>query len=455
VTLVAHGDVVTMNSSRDVLVGGAVAIVGDSIAEVGSTSELRAAYPDADVFDATGCVVTPGLIDAHAHQTGSALGRCCNTDLQTSGQQIFEWAVPFHGGHTADDDELSAALCAVEALSNGITTVIEAGTVAHPERGAAAMQRVGIRGSIGTWGWDAEGVPYSAPADEALDRQRAVLDAFPAGGLVEGWVTLVGHDLCSDELMAGAADLARSRGASMTMHLSPTSSDAESYLARTGRRPVVHLAELGVLGEHLLLGHGVWLDDDELDAVLASRTAIAYCPWVYLRMGQGVLANGRHFELHERGGRIALGCDGTGNGPMDILSAAALASGIARDRNVDPLRFGALQALELATIAGAEAVGMADRIGSLEAGKQADVVVHRTDNPYWRPLGDVAMHLIWGTDGRTVSDVFVAGRRVLADGQPTALDSAELAAQANAAQADLFARAGLKPAPQWPRIDAR
>src|SRR5690606_13922812 len=99
-------------------------------------------------------------------------------------------------------------------------------------------------------------------------------DAFPRATegsrpLVEGWVTLVGHDLASDALLAGAADLARARGVSMTMHLSPTSSDPERYLERTGKRPAVHLHDLGVLGEHLLLGHGVWLDDEEIDLVLA------------------------------------------------------------------------------------------------------------------------------------------------------------------------------------------
>lgn len=457
--LVAGGDIVTMNPTRDVLVGGAVLIEGDRIAAVGSTSQLRAAHPEATVYDASGTVVMPGLIDAHTHQTGSALGRCCGTDLKTSGEQIFAWAVPFHGGHTADDDELSATLCAVEALTNGITTVVEAGTVNHFDRVAAGMQRAGIRGTVGTWGWDVDGVPFSLPADEALARQASVLDMFPrstpdAPRLVEGWVTLVGHDLCSDELMAGAADLARTRGTSMTMHLSPTSSDPESYLARTGKRPAVHLNDLGVLGEHLLLGHGVWLDDAEIELILATGTAIAYCPWAYLKMGQGVLANGRHFEIHDRGGRIAFGCDGVGHAPMDILGVATLAAGIARDRNLDPLRFGAHQALELATIAGAQAIGMGDRVGSLEVGKQADLVLHSTDNPSWTPRGDVGMQLIWGTDGRTVRDVFVAGRQVVAAGQPTQVDRAELAAQAAESQVALFARANLAPQHTWPHLDA-
>src|SRR3546814_16190613 len=95
----------------------------------------------------------------------------------------------------------------------------------------------------------------------------------------------------------------------MTMHMSPTSSDPEVYLERHGRRPVVHLRHLGVLGEHLLLAHGVWFDDEEIDAVLESGTAIAYCPWAYLRLGQGLTANGRHAEISLRGGRTAPGGD--------------------------------------------------------------------------------------------------------------------------------------------------
>ena len=202
---------------------------------------------------------------------------------------------------------------------------------------AAGVLAAGLRGTVGTWGWDIEIGPYAAPCDEVLDRQRAVVERFPAGGLVEGWVTLVGHDLASDELLAGASDLARELDTSMTMHLSPTSSDPERYLARTGRRPVVHLDHLGVLGPHLLLAHGVWLDESEIELVLSSRTAIAYCPWAYLRLGQGVTREGRHADIVERGGRVALGCDASNAGDTaDILRAAAVAAGIARDQPPRP-----------------------------------------------------------------------------------------------------------------------
>jgi len=455
-TIIAGGDVVTMDSSRRVLVGGSVVVAGDVIAAVGSTAELRAAYPQAAVVDATDCVVTPGMVDAHQHLTGDPLVRSCIPDLIASGESIFQWAVPIHAQHTADDDQVSATLAAVECVRNGVTTVVEAGTVAYPDRVAAAMVAVGIRGTVGAWGWDIEEGPFVGSTEEVLDRQRAVVEAHPAGGLVEGWVTLVGHDLASDELLAGASELARKLGTSMTMHISPTSSDPAQYLARTGRRPVVHLDRLGVLGAHLLLAHGVWLDDEEIDLILSTSTAIAYCPWAYLRLGQGVTRVGRHAEIVERGGRVALGCDASNAGDLaDILRTAALAAGIARDTRLAPQRFGAHQAFELATIAGAEAIGMADRIGSLEVGKQADIVVHDATGDNWTPRGDVAMQLVWGTDGRSVRDVFVAGRTVIRDGRCVTVDVGELRLEAQARQRSLLDRAGITVPHVWPHVDAR
>ena len=134
-----------------------------------------------------------------------------------------------------------------------------------------------------------------------LDRQRAVLDRFPPGGLVSGWVTLVGHDLMSDELVAAASTLARERGTHLTFHLSPSASDPAAYLARTGRRPLVHLEQLGALGPHVLVAHAVHVDDEELEVLLRTATAVAACPWAYLRLGQGVTMAGRHAELFAAG----------------------------------------------------------------------------------------------------------------------------------------------------------
>jgi 5-methylthioadenosine/S-adenosylhomocysteine deaminase len=269
---------------------------------------------------------------------------------------------------------------------------------------------------------------------------------------VGGAVALFGHDLVSEELLVGASQLARDRGALLTFHISPTTADAEAWLARTGRRPLVRFAELGVLGPHVLLAHALHLDDAELDALAASGAAVASCPWAYLRLGQGLSA-GRHWDLLARGGRLALGCDSENAGDqLDVLRAAALFVGLGKDVARDAARPGAHVGLELATVRGAEAVGLGGTCGALVPGLAADLVVVGTDGPAWQPPpADPVLQLVWGGDGRAVRDVMVAGRWVVRDGVPTRVDVASLAAAAADAQRSLLQRSGVRPRARWPR----
>jgi 5-methylthioadenosine/S-adenosylhomocysteine deaminase len=422
--LIRGGDVVTMDAARTVVGDGAVAVSGTTIAAVGDFATLRARYPDAEVVGSADAIVTPGYVNAHQHLTGDRLVRSCIPEAIDSQEAIFGWAVPVHAAHTADDDELSATLAAVDALGNGITCTIEAGTVAHPLRVAAGVAAAGMRARIGQWGWDVDDAPYAAPAAEVLDRQRDLLDRLPPGGLVEAGVTLVGHDLMSDELAAGAAALARERGAGVTFHISPHAGDPASYLARTGVRPLVHLDRLDVLGANVLLAHAVHLDDAEVELILSTRSAVASCPWAYLRLAQGFVVASRHDEIYTRGGRLALGCDAENAGDaVDVLRAATVFVGIHRDRALDVALLTAEDALAMATIRGAEAVGKGAEIGSLEAGKQADVVVHGTRGMQFLPRGtDPVRQLVWASDGRSVTDVVVAGRQVIAAGRCLTVD---------------------------------
>jgi len=450
--MIRAGRIVTMDADRRILDDSAVAVRHDRVVAVAPAVELDARYtPNAEIGGPDRLAI-PGLINAHQHLTGDRLIRSAIPDNLEPGRAIFEWAVPVHAAHTPDDDELSATLSLVEAVGNGITYTVEAGTVAHPERVLAAYDAVGVSGTLGSWGWDVDGQPWAGSVADVLARQRHVLDLATDHPRVDGWITLVGHDLMSDELVVAASELAATVGTKLTFHLSPTGSDASSYLVRTGLRPVLHLDALGVLGSHVLIAHAVHVDGAEFGVLLDRDVAVAYCPWAYLRLGQGVTGAGRHADLVERGGRVALGCDSeNASDAIDVLRAAALTAGLAKDMRVDPTRFGAHAALELATIAGARAIGMDHEIGSLEEGKRADVVLVDTTGPEWVPASpDPVLQLVWASDGRSVVDVVASGRHVVRDGHCITVDRADLATRAVDHHHRLLHDAGLTPTPRWP-----
>ena len=349
-------------------------------------------------------LVTPGYVNAHQHLTGDRLVHSCIPDAIDSQEAIFGWAVPVHSAHTGDDDELSATLAAIEAVTNGITCTVEAGTVAHPDRVAAAVRAVGIRATIGQWGWDVDGVPFGAPAAEVLQRHGELLDRLPprrsGGGLGDAGGPR------PDERRAGGGGERTGPQPRCWPDLPPVAARWRrgQLSARTGRRPFVHLDELGVFGPHVLVAHAVHLDADELDIVVRTDTAVASCPWAYLRLAQGMTAAGRHGELVARGARVALGCDSENAGDaVDIFRAATLFVGLARDAAMDPFGMTAHDGLALATIGGARAIGKDDSIGSIDVGKQADLVVHDHHGPQFVPLStDPVLQLMWASDGRSV-----------------------------------------------------
>ncbi len=451
IDILIRGDtVVTMDPDRSIITDGAVAVRGGRIIAVDTWEATHGRFEPDEILGGSNRIVMPGLINAHQHLTGDRLIRSTIPDDLPPGAAITEWAIPVHAAHTPDDEELSATLALVEAVTNGITFTVEAGTVLTPERVLAAYDAVGVGGTLGTWGWDVE----TASADhgrlgagsvrEVIDRQRHVRAIVADHPTVSACATLVGHDLMSDELVQAASAFAVEHGSGLTFHLSPSVADTDAYLARVGRRPVEHLADLGVLGPHLLIAHAVHLGNTELELLLDHHVAIASCPWAYLRLGQGMTTHGRHAEFVERGGRLGVGCDSENAGDaIDVLLAARLFAGIAKDAAEDPTLTPAHIALELATISGAAAIGMEGEIGSLEVDKRADVVVIDTTRPEWIPTpSDPILPLIWASDGRAVSDVVAGGRVVVRDGSCVTVDLTELASRSRGAHQRLVSSQG-------------
>ena len=229
----------------------------------------------------------------------------------------------------------------------------------------------------------------------------------------------------------------------LTAHMSPVEADPDWYVANTGRRPIAHLAELGVLGPEVCLTHAVHLDDHEVALLAEAGANVTHCPMSALKGAYGASVSGKFPEMAAQGVNLMLGTDGNNNGNIgDLMRAMFLAAGLFKHARRDTRIFPAHEVLTMATLNGARGMGLSDQIGSLEVGKRADLVVHETSGPSWRPRGRADLNIIWGTDGRSVRDVVVDGEIVIRGRVSTKVDEAELAAKAQEAQAALLRRAG-------------
>ncbi len=458
VDLLAKGwYVVTMNDARHIVRDGAVAVRGDEIVAVGKASDLEARYQAAETIGGDRFVVTPGLVNTHIHITGEPLTRGYVPDDTPFEENVFMWLCPLYSVYTAEEERLSAQLAALEMLKSGTTTFLEAGTIRFLDEVIDGLAEVGIRGRVGRWVWDLPPEPdvYKQDTDEAigflqrqLEQHRSVAD-----GRLGAWSILVGHTTCSDPLWRAARELATEHGTGMSFHMSPAKLDPEGFVAEFGHRPMVHLAELGVLGPDVVMTHCVQVDDQELAVMAETGAHVAHCPTTALKVSYGVTQVGKMPEMTMAGINVAIGTDGNNaSNYSDLMRAVYLVAGLFKDARQDPQMFPAEMAYDMATRGGAAALQMSDRIGSLEAGKKADLVLHDTDRPEWRPLLNVVNQLVWSADGRGVHTVVVDGRKVVEDGRMLTVDETALYAAAQQAGEAITLRSGLPDKAKWPHL---
>jgi cytosine/adenosine deaminase-related metal-dependent hydrolase len=230
--------------------------------------------------------------------------------------------------------------------------------------------------------------------------------------------------------------------------MSPVVNDPDWYLANTGRRPVEHLAHIGALGPNVTLVHMVHVDEAEIALLAETGANVTHCPGAALKGGYGTTSVGLFPEMEVAGVNLMLGTDGSDH--ADLMRAVTLMAGLFKDARRDGALFPAHRAIEMATVNGARAMGLAQEIGSLEVGKKADLVAHDTDRPEWRPMLNAVRQLVWSADGRGVHSVWVDGRRVVDAYRCTSIDEDRLYAQAQQAAEAIVARSGLPAVNAWP-----
>jgi 5-methylthioadenosine/S-adenosylhomocysteine deaminase len=449
--LITHAHLFTMRGDGVGYVSdGAVAVQGRRIAAVGSTAELTARSCARETIDAEGCAVLPGLIDAHMH-TPLAVVRGVAQDVAHWMQRAL---APYSRHLTAEAALAGSRLNVLEALRAGTTTMVD---YARPIPGwAEVFEKVGVRARLtptinalpagGMAGWKVGDLyPFDLVAGQAAI-EAAVAFARDWHGTDEGRITVMlgpqAPDMLPRDQLCQVKRIADREGWMIHMHVAQGDREIEQMLKRYGQRTPAYLDELGYLDEGLLAVHLTEATDDEAALIARRGAGMALCSGS-IGIIDGIVPPARAFRA--AGGLVALGSDqASGNNCNNIFNEMKLTALFNKIRFRDPTVLPAWEVLRMATIEGAQAIGLGDEIGSLEAGKQADLVLVGLTalnlSPVLEaPVRNIVPNLVYAASGHEVKTVLVAGRVLMRDGQMLAADEAAVRAEAQV-QAEAVAR---------------
>ena len=434
--LIVGPDIVTMDSARPVLRDGAIAIRGGQISWIGPASQARLGFAADQTLDAAGRIALPGLIDTHFH-TAQQLLRGKIIELARRRQLRLpiwrNYLIPFESVLTEEDVYLSAQVAYTNALRLGTTCFAEAGGP-HPDQMARAALDAGIRGLVALSTIDTgDGLPASMKftTQDAIDRNLALIKNWGGSAStrrVGAWLALRQLLVCSRELWESFRDIADEQGTRIHIHLAEGSYEIDYAAEQWGMRPAEHLEALGFLSPRVHAAHSILLSAPELDLYAERQVSVAHCP-----LGNFIIGSPKVPEMRRRGIRIGLGTDGAASGSIDLFEAIRVSWVTLQShfgtpwhvRNVLPLE----DLLRMATLGGADALGMGRHLGSLEAGKRADIVIVNPGHWDLQPVYDPLFTVARGITGRDVESVIVDGHLVVRDGAVAIIDEQELRAR--------------------------
>ena len=449
--LIEGGILVTMDPARRIIQQGAVLIERDTIVAVGKAEEIKERYPAADCIDARNRVILPGFIDTHVHLSEHIVRSLIPDDAP---DWMVGWLMPIYSSLTEEDEYVSSLLAFIEMVKTGTTTFCEAGTCIHPDAVLRAMPEVGIRGILGKWTWDLPQVPQAMKqtTDQALRLNEEMLSKVKRLGneKIAAWPLLLGMGTVSDDLMIGAKKMADDYGAGIgMMH----SSSIPSMETRNQIERLCHFEEIGLLGRNLKLTHLVYLEGDEIDLLKKYESKVSHCPTAAMKHCKGLSRYGKFPEMVEKGICVSLGADSAnGSDHLNMLRIMQLVASFYKDVHMKESIFPAESVLEMATLRGAEALLMEKKVGSIEPGKKADLVLFDRDQPEWRPLLNLANTLVYSVNDRSIDSVFIGGRQVLKEGKLVGIDEQAIYAKAEGLSRKLLKRAGLRIPSRWPWV---
>jgi len=430
------GTILTIDPGHRVIAGD-VATKDGVIVQVGGTYTPKT--PDYTILDCAGCVVMPGLVQAHVH-TCQTLARGRADDLE-----LLDWLRKVIWPYEAALDEAAARaagdLACAELLLGGTTAILDMGTVHHTDQIFAAAEASGIRAVIGKAMMDADD-PLIPPG--LRESTKASLDDSAA--LIDRWHGAASDRLryayaprfvlsCTDDLLREVGAQAKARGVRIHTHASENRGEVALVRERFAKDNIVVLDELGLLGPHTCIAHGIHLTTEEKALLAAKGAHICTCPSSNLKLASGIAAVP---ELIAAGVAVALGADGAPcNNNLDGFEELRLLALLHKPR-VGPRALPAPECVKIATVGGAAAIGQADRIGTLEVGKRGDVIAVDVTPLHTVPAASPWSQIAYAAKACDVKHVAVDGRVIVRDRALLTLDVSRVRAQANEAAARLF-----------------
>ena len=413
--------VITEDAQHRVIENGAVAIRGGRIVGVGARAGIDARFQPKQRLDRPDAILAPGLINTHTHAAMS-LFRGIADDLSLQ-DWLEKFIFPAEAKNvSAEFVRWGTRLCCLEMLLGGTTTFTD--MYYFEDVVAEVAKEAGMRGVLGETIIGFPVADNKTPA-EALQFTERYLVRFRNDPLVVAAVAPHALYTNSDETLKASRALANKYDAPLVIHLSETKKENDDAMAQRHMSPTKILDSLGVFQGRTVAAHGVWLDDDDLAILKERHVGVAHCPSSNMKLASGVAPVVKMLAMDIA---VGLGPDGPAgsNNDFNLFEEMDLAAKLAKVANHDPRALPASAALEMATIRGARALGLEKEIGSLEAGKRADLITVRLDRPNAVPLYDPISQMVYALKAEDVRDVMVNGKPVVRDARILTLNAAQI-----------------------------
>ena len=418
--IIEEGTLLTMVDGEQPIHDARITISGDSIEEVSVRPDSPLPETD-EIINAEDAIILPGLINSHGH-SAMTIFRGMADDLPLK-KWLFDHIFPAEASHLNPDTVYWASLLAcLEMIASGTTTFVDGYFFA--DEIVEAADEAGMRALVaqGVIDFPAPGVP---DPKKNLDVALAFLERWiHFSDLITPGIFCHSPLTCSAKTLLKAHEISATFHSPLQTHLSETQEEVEEIEKRTGSRPVFYLDDLGLLDSGLIAAHAIYLNEEEIDLLAKGRVKIAHCPESNMKLGSGIAAVGR---MLGKGVIVGIGTDGcASNNNLDLFGEMDTAAKLAKVASLDPTLLDARAVLKMATIGGAKVIGLEDRVGTIEPGKKADIIIIDTNTPHMTPMYNPYSQLVYSAAGGDVRDVIINGRIVYRDRRFTTLDRDEI-----------------------------